>query len=60
MNQNHVNRGKAARIARTAAAVVQALKSQGVKITPTQEAAAINAIAAEAQAEPNSMLGEPK
>lgn len=45
MNQNHANRGKAARIARTATTVFDSLKRQGVKISPDQAAAATAAAA---------------
>lgn len=55
MNQNHVNRGKAARVSKTAAAVLHSLKQQGVKISQAQETAAIDAAAAEAQAKTNSI-----
>lgn len=48
MNQNHANRGKAARVTQTAATVVQSLKHQGVQISQAQETAATSAAVAAA------------
>jgi hypothetical protein len=41
---NHPNRGKTARTKKTAEAIIGALESQGVQITPAQQAAAISAL----------------